>query len=131
MSTSSDALRANSLALIQSRLRSTIKPSELTIHTSTLVQGNAVTWTHTIVLILEEHYSKCLDHLRNLLRNLSLNDRHQAWEVALRWAYLCFSHLKWVAIESTSIRADLHQLGLDPSHPSPSRSHGHFPLTVP
>lgn len=113
----------NSLNRVQTWLNSTVHPAEPSPRTSTLILGNALNWTHTTLLILEEHYGNSLENLRGLLRTISYADWHRAWEVALRWAYRRYPHLQPTTLEST--RADLQQVGLNPpatSQPRRSRS---------
>lgn len=67
-------------------LSSIIKPALPTQQTHDLIMGNAKNWGHTTLLLLEDHYTTCLEEILGELKTRLPEDWKPAFEVATRWA---------------------------------------------
>lgn len=73
------------LMQLQDWLGKAIHPARPTTHTLTCLEGNSKNWTHTTLIILEEHYSTMLDDVQHTIRSSKLSDWKEALTTATRW----------------------------------------------
>ncbi|KAJ8348554.1 hypothetical protein SKAU_G00271430 [Synaphobranchus kaupii] len=97
-------------------LATLVRPASPTDNTMVKLAGNTLSWLHTCMQILEEHYLENLGHLTKKLENIHLSNWLEAFQVATR---------STTSAVSTSNRFSV--LTLHHPHPQQGEPRSHHP----
>lgn len=66
-------------------LAEVIKPAKMTPLTKSLLEGNAKNWAYTTKMILQDHYTQCINLQGETLQDLMVDDWESAFTIAIKW----------------------------------------------
>ncbi|XP_019897156.3 uncharacterized protein LOC105009030 isoform X2 [Esox lucius] len=75
-----------SITKMMNHLATSIKPAAPTALTLSHIQGNAMNWSHTTLIILRDHYQEDIDNITQVLIQLEAWDWARNLDIASKWA---------------------------------------------